>query len=107
MEKKPEEKKGAPTKSGRREVKLPSGAQVSILAKLKGKHLKAARRAASAGDGIDEENVLHALIAQAAVIDGKAITMEDVDEMDLDDVLYLRAFVSGNDPSSEGKSSSA
>lgn len=73
-------------KSVENTVKLPSG---KILTKIdfKGKHIREAQRLA---DG-DQSKTMFAMMVVASLIDGKRITIEELDEMCGKDVLFMTA----------------
>lgn len=71
----------------RSQFTLPSGKEV-VFRKGKGRDLRTALHAA--GPKADQYRILMALIAQLTLIDGKKVTLEAVDEMDLDDVMVLQ-----------------
>jgi hypothetical protein len=76
----------------RLEVKLPSGARASVLSKGKGKHVRMAFRMAPGGD---QGALMFAMIAVKVRVNGKPLTVEDVDELDDEDVLFLLGKVMG------------
>ncbi len=83
----------------RYEVTLPSGAKAHILKKARGKHVVLAHRMSGNEGGI---KFVFGLIAVKATVDGRALTIEDVEEQLEDlDVMYLMAAVQGKDPSSQ------
>lgn len=65
---------------------LPSGGQV-VIRQGKGRDLRLGLMAA--GANADQYKILFALLARLATIDGQMITVESVDEMDLEDVQVL------------------
>lgn len=65
-------------------VFLPSG-KTAVINPFKGKHVREAQKIADN----DTSKMLFAMIAVTTTIDGKAIVMEDLDEMDGKDVLTL------------------
>lgn len=71
-------------------IELPSGLKAE-RSKFKGKHVKEAIRAA---DG-DQSLVMFAMIAASTLIDGKKLTVEQIEEMDGMDVLALMADFNG------------
>ena len=71
-------------------IELPSGVKATKV-DFKGKHVREAQRLA---DG-DQSKALFAIIAVATLIDGKKITIEDIDEMDGRDVIHLMAEYQG------------
>lgn len=66
---------------------LPSGKKVIFL-RGKGRDLRMALMAA--GPGADQYRILFAIISQLALIDGKRMTMEGIDDLDFDDVMELQ-----------------
>ena len=86
-----------------RAVTLPSGACAEI-SPGNGKTLRKAARMAGGGD--DPMAVSYGLIALLAKVDGKDLTIEDVDAMDLEDVLALQGEVTGKKRSSPPSTSS-
>jgi hypothetical protein len=66
-----------------REVKLPSG-KTAVIKDGKGKDLFWAQRMAS-----DASEIMKMLMIRLVEIDGKPITEDDLDEMDIADVLAL------------------
>ncbi len=86
-----------------RTITLPSGANAEITPGT-GKTLRKAARMAGGGD--DPMAVAYALVALLATVDGKPLTMEDVDAMDLEDVLALQGEVTGKKRSSPTTTSS-
>lgn len=72
-----------------KEITLPSG-KVANLKDGKGLDLLNAQRKAKNSD-----EILFALIAEIAEIDGEAVIYEDLLEMSLEDVLALQAEISG------------
>ncbi|MEI8390090.1 MAG: hypothetical protein WCG23_09425 [bacterium] len=72
-----------------RETTLPSG-KTAVFKHGKGRDLLNAQRKAKSSD-----EVVFALIAEIAEIDGEALIYEDLLEMDLEDVLALQADISG------------
>jgi len=87
-----------------RDVPLPSGKKASIR-RGKGRDLVLASR--MAGGGTDTIRLTYGIIAVLTRIDGKPITIEDVDEMDLPDVMKLMGEVVGNGGSSLNSISSS
>lgn len=84
------------------EVTLPSGAKASILIKAKGKHVMLAHRMSNNEGGV---RFIFAMIAVKAIIDGRALTIEQIEEEVCDlDVLELMAIVQGKTP---GKAAAA
>ena len=80
-----------------RTVTLPSG-RVAAIRKGKGRDLlQAARMAGGAGDGM---KLTMAIIAMLTTIDGRAMVIEDVEDLDLIDVMKLMGEVVGNATSS-------
>lgn len=75
------------------EIDLPSGRKAQILKARKARHQRNALRVA----GRDQASVPFALTAELCLIDGQAVTLEDVLELDLDDSLILQAHVFGAD----------
>ena len=71
------------------ELTLPSGKKVK-LAQGKGYHLLNAQRKAKTS-----EEIIFALIAELAEIDGQNVVYEDLLEYDLEDVLALQGEISG------------
>lgn len=71
------------------EMTLPSGKKVK-LAPGKGYHLLNAQRKAKTS-----EEIIFALIAELAEIDGQPVVYEDLLEYDLEDVLALQSEISG------------
>jgi hypothetical protein len=72
-----------------KEITLPSGKIVKFK-NGKGRDLLNAQRKAKTPD-----EILFALIAEVAEIDGEAVIYEDLLEMPLEDVLALQAEISG------------
>jgi hypothetical protein len=72
-----------------KEITLPSG-KTANFKDGKGRDLLNAQRKAKTPD-----EILFALIAEIAEIDGEAVIYEDLLEMDLEDVLALQAEISG------------
>ncbi len=72
-----------------REITLPSG-KTAQFKDGKGKDLLNAQRKAKTSD-----EILFALIAEVAEIDGETVIYEDLLEMPLEDVLALQAEISG------------
>lgn len=85
---------GAASPGDRNEIELPTGSKASILKKWKGKHVLQASRAA--GGMADQMRFVFGIIAVKTLIDGAAITIEDIDEMDGDDVMKLIGAAMGN-----------
>ena len=76
------------------EVTLPSGATARVLKKGKGADIMIATR--MAGGMQDQGKFLMAMIAVKAVIDGRALTIEDVLELDdLDGMALIGHVMSG------------
>jgi len=71
-------------------IDLPSGAKATKI-EFKGKHVREAQRLS---DG-DQSKALFAIIAVATLIDGKRVTMEELDEMDGRDIIHLMAEYQG------------
>ncbi len=86
--KSPSEQKNASEKP--KIIDLPSGAKAE-RSRFKGKHVKEAIRAA---DG-DQSLVMFAMIAASTLIDGKRLTLEEIEELDGMDVLALMADFNG------------
>lgn len=63
---------------------LPSGLEV-VKTEFKGKHVREAQRLM---DG-DQSKYTSAIISVACTIGGKKVTMEEMDEMDGKDILFL------------------
>lgn len=76
-----------------RKITLPSGAVASIR-EGKGRDLLAATRAA--GGANDPMKIAFGLIAALVTIDGRALMIEDVEDMSLADVFKLQGEVMGN-----------
>lgn len=72
-------------------ITLPSG-KVAVIQPFKGKHIRQAQKIA----GGDEDKMMFALIAITTTLDGVAVVMEDIDEMEGKDVLKLMGAFSGN-----------
>lgn len=72
-----------------KEIILPSG-KIAKFKDGKGRDLLNAQRKAQTSD-----EILFALIAEVAEIDGEAVIYEDLLEMPLEDVLALQAEISG------------
>jgi hypothetical protein len=72
-------------------IALPSGATAEIAA-FKGYHIREAQKIA----GDDTDKMVFALIALTTTIDGRAVTMEDIDEGDGFDAMRLMKEFSGN-----------
>jgi hypothetical protein len=66
-----------------REIKLPSG-KVATIKDGKGKDLFWAQKMAN-----DTSEIMKMLMIRLVLIDGQAITEDDLDEMDISDVLLL------------------
>jgi hypothetical protein len=79
-----------------RDVTLPSGA-VARIRRAKGKDVRLAMMAV--GQPFDPGRYSFAVIARTVKIDGKPITMEQVDELDGDDATALMAEVNSARPS--------
>lgn len=77
--------------TGEKEFTLPSG-RTAVIKPFKGKHVREAQRLA----GDDAGLIVFAMIAITTTIDGQAIIMEDMDEMDGPDCLALMGEFSGN-----------
>lgn len=67
-----------------KEIVLPSG-RILIKTEFKGKHVREAQRLM---DG-DISKYTFAIMSVASLIDGKKITLEEIDEMDGNDVLFM------------------
>jgi hypothetical protein len=80
-------------RTGRREFVCTSGLKAQILIKGKGKHLRQASR--MAGNTPDQMTFSMAMVAVKALIEGKAVVLEDLLEMDDTDVLELIGAVMG------------
>jgi hypothetical protein len=80
-------------RTGRREHTLTSGVKVQVLTHGKGKHLRQASRIA--GPGTDQMTFSMAMVAVKALVEGKAVTLEDLLEMDDNDVLEMIGIVMG------------
>lgn len=76
-----------------REVDLPSGAK-ALIRDGKGRDLLAATR--MAGGPNDPMRMVFGLLASLVTIDGRALTIEDVEDLPLPDVLKLQGEVMGN-----------
>jgi hypothetical protein len=72
------------------EVQLPSGA-IAMVRRGKGRDLRLAQMAV--GQPFDDVRFEYALIARLTTIGGKKVTMEEVDEMSIGDVLVLQREV--------------
>jgi len=72
-----------------KEITLPSG-KTAAIKDGKGRDLLNAQRKAKTPD-----EILFALIAEIAEIDGQTVIYEDLLEMNLEDVLALQAEISG------------
>jgi hypothetical protein len=72
----------------RAQFMLPSGKQV-VLRKGKGRDARLALMAA--GPKADMHRIILAMLAQLAVIDGKRVPLEAIDDFDFDDVVELLA----------------
>lgn len=83
-----------------KELTLPSG-KTAKFKDGKGRDLLNAQRKAKTPD-----EILFALIAEIAEIDGTAVIYEDLLEMDLEDVLTLQAEISGKFQSLQPNASS-
>jgi hypothetical protein len=70
---------------------LPSGKVAEVL-DFKGKHIRQATEIADGNSG----KMIFALIALVTTIDGRGITMEEIDEMPGRDVLKLQTMFSVN-----------
>jgi hypothetical protein len=70
-------------------VTLPSGV-VAVIGIFKGRHISQAQKIV----GSDTEKYLFALIAITTLFDGKAVTMEEVEDMDGWDCLKLMGIFS-------------
>lgn len=68
---------------------LKSG-KVAEITPGKGKHVRAAQRLVSGNP--DESAYFPALMSQIVTIDGKPITMEDVDELPMGDYMQLMTY---------------
>lgn len=66
---------------------LPSGKEV-VIYRGKGRDLRLALMAA--GANADQFRILFAITARLATVDGDSITLEGIDDMDLEDVLVLQ-----------------
>jgi len=86
---------------GERRVDLPSGSTATVH-QAYGRHLKQAGRMAGGEVAQNPMMLTFALIAATVTIDGTAVTMEDVDEMPIDDVLALQREVMGGNASLPG-----
>lgn len=86
----------AETVNKTREIELTQGRTASIRPG-KGRDLLAAAR--MAGNVNEPMKLALGIIAQLVTIDGKALTIEDVEDMDLTDVLKLQGEAMGNVPS--------
>lgn len=76
-----------------REVDLPSGAKATVR-EGKGRDLLHATR--MAGGPNDPMRMVFGLVASLVTVDGRALTLEDVEDMSLPDVLKLQQEVMGN-----------
>jgi hypothetical protein len=74
-----------------RTIDLPSGGRAEVR-KGHGRDLMRAQRVAAGGDASE---VVFALIAELAQVNGRTVVYEDVLEMDLADVMALQAEVIG------------
>lgn len=74
---------------------LPSGA-VATLVPAKGRHLVQAAR----GAGGDAIKISFGILAATVKIDGRPVTLEDIEDMNLADVTRLMGLVQGNDGTS-------
>lgn len=71
------------------EMELPSGKK-AVLRRFTGKDVRIAMTIANnVKGGLDQNQMIFALIASTATIDGQQIVMEDIDDMDGPDVLAL------------------
>lgn len=75
----------------RRELKLPTGKVASVKARILGRDQQHALRMI----GKDSVNFPFAMVAVCAEVDGKALTMEDVLDLDYHDVEVLQGAVLG------------
>lgn len=98
---------GEPTRDGATKTwLLPSGKRATMLRMPRGRHLRAALKVIGADR--DQTTIMFALVAQCTTIDGKAITFEDVDEMNLPDVGDLQAKMSNaKEGAAQGKAASS
>lgn len=80
----PQKVKTMTEKSDIQIIELPSGRKAEIQ-QFKGKHIREAARLADS----DSSKLVFALIAMLTTIDGEAIVMEDLDEMNGKDVMKL------------------
>ncbi|WP_242472444.1 phage tail assembly protein [Ectothiorhodospira mobilis] len=81
------------------EITLGDGRKAAIR-KGKGRDLLTASR--MAGGTNEPMKIAYGLIAALATVDGKPLTIEDVEDMDLGDVLKLQGEVMGNGGSLPG-----
>lgn len=79
--------------AGARTITLPSGKTAAIRSGF-GRDLRRAQQAA----GTDAGAFMFALLAMLVQIDGRAIAMEDLDEMSLADVMALQTEAAPNFP---------
>lgn len=77
----------------RYDFELPSGKKASMIMNAKGKHLRQAAR--QAGQNPTQYDAYAAMIAVKTLIDGQAITVEDLDDFDEDDVGILMYEATG------------
>lgn len=80
-----------PTQPGTKTLTLPSG-KTAILTEGKGKHAMEAGRIANG----DQAKFMPALVSLLVVYDGRAIVMEDIEEMPLNDYLSIMAEFGSN-----------
>lgn len=85
------EKDGKEMEKVGKEIKLPSG-KIAVIEPFKGKHVREAQRIA----GGDVSNIMFAMISLTTTIEGHAVLMEDMDEMDGSDVLALMGEFGGS-----------
>ncbi len=93
---------GEPLADQRFELELPSGARAQVLRHGKGRHLVRAERMCPPGTNIGSMTWTLAVIAVKAMVDGKSLTLEDVEDLPDLDVLALTAAVLGKEPSAPG-----
>lgn len=74
-----------------KEMELPVSKKTAVIKEFKGKHIREAQRIG----GDDTGKMLFAMIALCVEVDGKPVTMEDLDEMPGMDVLTLQKEFSG------------
>lgn len=87
---------GAARDQERYELELPSGSKAQILRRGKGRHIELAAR--MLGQQPTQMQLSMAMVAVKAQVDGRALTFEDVQELEDFDVFALIGAVMGKAP---------